>query len=180
MKLSIRLVAVILTTCLAGTALADKKTGDTAQYVTTSIHVHGAVEKSLTLNVDDMRKFSADQTGEFPIICQSGAKVGTMENHKGVLLKDILNKAVIKTVAHNDVKKMMVIASASDGYKVVFSWSELFNSPIGDGVLVMFEKDGNPIGDEEGRLALISTKDIRTGSRHVKWLNDIEVRKVVE
>ena len=172
MKLSIRLVAVILTTCLAGTALADKKTGDTAQYVTTSIHVHGAVEKSLTLNVDDMRKFSADQTGEFPIICQSGAKVGTMENHKGVLLKDILNKAVIKTVAHNDVKKMMVIASASDGYKVVFSWS--------DGVLVMFEKDGNPIGDEEGRLALISTKDIRTGSRHVKWLNDIEVRKVVE
>ena len=72
------------------------------------------------------------------------------------------------------------IASASDGYKVVFSWSELFNSPIGDGVLVMFEKDGNPIGDEEGRLALISTKDIRTGSRHVKWLNDIEVRKVVE
>ena len=97
-----------------------------------------------------------------------------------MLLRDILEKAVIKAPAHNDVKKMAVVATASDGYKVVFSWSELFNSPLGDGVIVFFEKDGQPLADDEGRIALISGKDIRTGPRHVKWLQSIEVRKIVD
>ena len=75
---------------------------------------------------------------------------------------------------------MAVLAIASDGYTVVFSWSEIFNSPVGDGILVFFEKDGVPLGDDEGRIALISAKDIRTGPRHVKWLQSIEVRKIAE
>ena len=180
MILFARLMVLLFSALLSGTTMADRNAGDATQYVTTTVRIHGAVENTLTLRVEDMRTFTPEQTGEFPLICQTGAKVGTLENHKGVLLKDILNKAVIKTVAHNDVKKMMIIATASDGYKVVFSWSELFNSPVGEGVMVMFEKEGKPLSDEEGRLALISTQDIRTGPRHVKWLQDIEVRKVVE
>jgi len=73
-----------------------------------------------------------------------------------------------------------VIASATDGYKVVFSWSEIFNSPVGEGVIVFFEKDGKPLADDEGRIALISSRDLRTGPRHVKWLSGIEVRKIVD
>ena len=75
---------------------------------------------------------------------------------------------------------MAIIATASDGYKVVFSWSEVFNSPLGEGVIVFFEKDGVPLADDEGRIAMVSTKDIRTGPRHVKWLQAIEVRKIAE
>ncbi|MBK7252189.1 MAG: hypothetical protein IPI06_15355 [Gammaproteobacteria bacterium] len=75
---------------------------------------------------------------------------------------------------------MVVVATASDGYKAVFSWSELFNSPVGEGVLVFFEKDGMPLADDEGRIALISAKDLRTGPRHVKWLQGIEVRKIAD
>jgi DMSO/TMAO reductase YedYZ molybdopterin-dependent catalytic subunit len=180
MTLFFRLFVLMLTASLASYSSAHADTSKASEFVTATIKIHGAVEKPLTLNVKDMQTFTPEQTGEFPLICQSGANVGKMENQKGVLLTDILNKAVIKTVAHNDVKKMVIIASASDGYKVVFSWSELFNSPVGEGVMVLFEKDGKPLSDEEGRLALISTKDLRTGPRHVKWLNDIEVRKVVE
>jgi DMSO/TMAO reductase YedYZ molybdopterin-dependent catalytic subunit len=180
MTLFIRLLAIILATTFTGQAFAGKTVDNPSAFVTTSIKVHGAVEKPLTLRVEDMRAFTPEQTGEFPLICQSGANVGQMENQKGVLLKDILNKAVIQTVAHNDVKKMVIIATASDGYKVVFSWSELFNSPVGDGVMVLFEKEGKPLSDDEGKLALISTKDLRTGPRHVKWLQAIEVRKIVE
>lgn len=63
---------------------------------------------------------------------------------------------------------------------MVFSWSELFNSAVGDQVLVIFESDGKPLRDDEGRIALISAADLRTGPRHVKWLQDIEVRKIVD
>lgn len=149
-------------------------------FVTESISISGAVENKLTLNVTDLRKFPPHQIGEVPVICQSGANKGKLENLKGVQLKDILEKAAIITKSNNDVKKMVIIATASDGYKVVFSWSEVFNSPVGEGVIVFFEKNSMPLGDDEGRIAMVSTKDIRTGPRHVKWLEAIEVRKIVE
>ena len=81
---------------------------------------------------------------------------------------------------HNDVKKLAIIATATDGYAVVFSWGELYNAPAGEGVIVYYQKNGKALDDNDGEIALISAKDIRTGPRHVKWLNGIEVRKLVE
>jgi hypothetical protein len=175
-----RMLFVVVILASTGTTFARGNVADPSKFVTTSVTVSGAVEHRLSLSVDELRKFPPQQVGEVPLVCQSGANVGKLENFKGVRLRDILEKAVIKAPGHNDVKKMVIIASASDGYKVVFSWSEVFNSPIGEGVMVFFEKDGLPLGDDEGRIAMVSTKDIRTGPRHVKWLQDVEVRKIIE
>ena len=180
MKFTLRTLLTVCSLALAGTTLAEGKVVDPSTFVTTHISVTGAVEHSLNLSVDDLRKFPPQQIGEVPLVCQSGANMGKLENFKGVLLRDILDKAKVKAPAHNDVKKMAVIASASDGYKVVFSWTEIFNSPNGEGVIVFFEKDGQPLTDDEGRIAMVSSKDTGTGPRHVKWLQGVEVRKIVE
>ena len=165
---------------VGGNLAAAENVVDPSQYVTDSIAVTGAVENQLKLSVDDLKKFPSQKVSEVSVVCQSGANKGKLENLKGVLLRDILEKAAVVSIGHNDVKKMVVIAIANDGYKVVFSWSEIFNSPIGDGVVVFFEKAGAPLADDEGRIAMVSTKDLRTGPRHVKWLKAIEVRKIVE
>jgi DMSO/TMAO reductase YedYZ molybdopterin-dependent catalytic subunit len=70
------------------------------------------------------------------------------------------------------------VATATDGFQAVFSWGELFNTPVGRGVLVAFERDGAPLRDGEGGIALVSLADERPGTRHVKWLERIEVRRV--
>jgi len=176
----IRGALALTTLAFAGHAFAATKVDDPAKYVTQAITVTGAVEQGLTLSVNDLRQFPPQQVGELPMVCQTGANVGKLENLKGVLLRDILEKAKVVSKEHNDVKKTIVIATASDGYKVVFSWSEVFNSPVGDGVTVFFEKDGKALGDDEGRIAMVSTKDIRSGPRHVKWLKELEVRKIVD
>lgn len=142
------------------------------------IFVSGQVRSPLTLGVSELEEFPSEQVSEVQLICQSGANKGQLENLKGVLLRDILAKAQVLAPGHNDVKKMIVVASATDGYTVVFSWSEIFNSPIGDGVIVFFEKDHAPLADDEGPIALVSRLDTRTGPRHVRWLKSIEVRKV--
>ncbi len=171
----------IVTALTAGAVtFAADKVDDPSKFVTTSVTVSGAVEHQLALGVDELRGFPPQQVGELPLVCQSGANVGKLENLKGVLLRDILEKAVVKAPGHNDTKKMVIIASASDGYKVVFSWSEVFNSPVGEGVIVFFEKDGLPLADDNGRIAMVSTRDTRTGAREVKWLQGIEVRKIVD
>ena len=158
----------------------NKEIDINAKLVSETLTISGLVENKLTLTVADLRRLPTGHVGELPVICQSGANRGKLENLKGVLLRDILEKAVVVSKSHNDVKKMAIISTATDDYKVVFSWSEIFNSPLGDGVMVFFEKDGLPLGDEEGRIAMVSVKDIRTGPRHVKWLKGIEVRKIAE
>ncbi|CBL44562.1 predicted oxidoreductase, molybdopterin binding [gamma proteobacterium HdN1] len=153
---------------------------DAAKYATTSITVAGLVETPLVLDVAALGKFPVQQIGDVQLICQSGADRGKLDGITGTRLRDILEKAKIKAPAHNDVKKMVIVATASDGYKAVFSWNELFNSPIGDGVVVFYAKGGLPLEESEGRIAMVSTQDTRTGPRHVRWLQRIDVIKVGE
>jgi len=180
MNRSCRSILVLAALVLCRQVPAAGTVADPSKYVTGRFTVSGAVEHVLTLSVEDLRKFPPQQLSEVPLVCQTGAEVGKLEHLKGVRLLDVLEKAVVVSQNHNDVKKMVVVATASDGYKAVFSWSELFNSPVGEGVLVFFEKDGMPLADDEGRIALISAKDLRTGPRHVKWLQGIEVRKIAD
>ncbi|VFT03974.1 putative oxidoreductase, molybdopterin binding protein [Pseudomonas aeruginosa] len=77
---------------------------------------------------------------------------------------------------HQDARRSYVVARSSrDGYAVVFSWGELYNSEAGDDILVAYQKNGLALDPGEGPLALVSTGDLRSGPRHVKWLDGLEV-----
>jgi DMSO/TMAO reductase YedYZ molybdopterin-dependent catalytic subunit len=142
------------------------------------VAIGGAVQQAQSLSVEDLRQFTADQIVELRIPArEAGAPASVL---KGVRLRAVLERAKVQTADHNTVKKLAIITTATDGYKVMFSWSELFNTELGDSVLALFERDGKPLTAAEGPLALISGKDIRTGPRHVKWLQSVDVRQIVE
>jgi len=92
----------------------------------------------------------------------------------------VLNAAKLTESGRNDLRRTIIVATASDGYKAVFSWAELFNTTIGDGALIVYERDGAPLGTDEGRIALVSLKDTRPGPRHVKWLAAVDVIRVAD
>lgn len=146
-----------------------------ASPVTEQLRVEGAVRSPLTLQVEDLRAFPADQIGSFTLKKQvEGQEQSTTV--RGVRLIAVLERAGVVGKDRNAWKSMVVLVSASDGYQVAFSWPELINTEVGAGVLVVFERDGQPLGDGEGRIALVSGRDLRSGPRHVKWLNRIELR----
>lgn len=136
--------------------------------VSTRVEVTGLVRRSLALSVEDLRAL-AQRRG--------GASAG---GYTGVRLADVLEEADIRQDERHALRRSYVVAVASDGYQAVFSWGELFNTPVGRNVLVAFERDGAPLRDGEGRIALVSLTDEKTGQRHVKWLTRIEVRRVPE
>jgi len=74
-----------------------------------------------------------------------------------------------------DLRRSYVVASASDGYQVVFSWAEIFLSPAGDKIVVVYERDGAHLEQAEGPIALVAGGDT-SAARHVKWLRSIEFR----
>lgn len=150
--------------------------GDGAKFFSATLTVKGAVHHPLSLTVDSLKKMHIVALDSFNVVCQSGATTSKSIKSRGVLLKDILEKASIIQTNHKD-RNFYIVARASDGYKATFSWAEIFNNPTGENTYVIFEEDGLPIKNK-GAMILNCTNDIKTGPRHVIWLNSIEVNKV--
>ena len=159
-------------------AMAHPESEDGAQYVTRKLSIGGRVLTGLTLDLDALREFPLQGPSDIPIRGRNGELLRTLFAYSGVRLTDILDKSVLVKGEHDDLKKTIIVATASDDYKALFSWNELYNTSVGEGVLVLYEKSGQPLDDNEGKIALISINDRHTGPRHVRWLSDIQVRMI--
>lgn len=148
---------------------------DSLKLVNHEIEVKGDVEFPLHLSVDSLKKMKVVTIDNFKVVCQSGQVKKDDKVCKGVLLKDILEKAKIKQDGHKD-RNFYIVARASDDYKATFSWAEIFNNPTGENTYVLFEENGKPV--KSGEMILICKNDIKTGPRHVYWLKSIEVNRV--
>ncbi|MCE5335841.1 MAG: hypothetical protein LLG06_14765 [Desulfobacteraceae bacterium] len=143
-----------------------------------TLTVTGRVTKPLVLSMEELCGIENEGLDDLPIFCGSGTPKGTIAGLRGVHLDKVIGKADVLKEEHNDTKKMIIVASARDGHKVVFSWQEIFNSPVGGGAMVLTERDGKSLCEEDGCLELISAEDYFTGSRYVKGLVNIEIRLI--
>ena len=144
------------------------------------LSVAGDVANPLTLDVDGLRRLPVQQLEDVRQIRGGAASPGAeqVRRYTGVLLRDVLAAAKPVEKERHDLRQSIVVVTATDGYKAIFSWAEVFLSPIGDGALVIFERDGAPLPPTEGPLALVSLRDTNPGPRHVKWLARVELRRV--
>jgi hypothetical protein len=138
-----------------------------------AVRISGRVKEPVVLSVRDLRTLETEVLEDLFVICGSGDPKGSIGSCRGVLLENAIRQAEVLKEEHNDTKKMFLVASSDDGYKVVFSWQEIFNTSVGGGIMVLLEKDGKPL--EQGRVDLISAQDYFMGSRYVKKLTNIEV-----
>ena len=67
-----------------------------------------------------------------------------------------------------------VVASAADGYQVVFSLAELDSGLTSNDIIVADTVDGKPLFDYQGPLRLVAPKDTRA-ARSVRMLDRLEV-----
>ena len=141
--------------------------------------VSGLVLQPLVLSAESLRCLAVGSLVDMRLVAREAGRAGTVSDVRGVRLRDVLDHAGIDRSDHNRLKKLAVVAASDDGYVAVFSWNELFNAEAGETVLVIFERDGQPLGAKEGPLALISGRDFWTGPRHVKALRSIELRQIV-
>ncbi len=143
--------------------------------------VVGNVANPLSLGVDDLARMPVQVVEDVRQVRLGGAAASgsdQVRRYRGVLLRDVLAAAKPVEKERHDLRQSIVVATATDGYKAVFSWAELLLSPIGDGAFVIFERDGAPLAPNEGPLALVSLRDTQPGPRHVKWLAKIELVRV--
>lgn len=148
-----------------------------AAQVSLQVEIAGSVQQPQRLDAAGLAAFDAQHLGSFTQT-RSGQGVETRSTVRGVKLPALIERAGLAGKGRNDWKTLLVVATATDGYRALFSWPELANTSVGDGVLVLFERDGKPLDEREGRIALMSTADRSLGARHVRNLARIELRRV--
>lgn len=131
--------------------------------------VTGAVAQDLKLSLDDLKKLPRKSVG-------TKGHDNQMHQYDGVPVGALLAKAGVPQGSALRGKSMalMVIAEASDGYRAVFSLTELDDDFAGETVLIVDSSDGQPLGPDQGPLRLVVPGDKRQG-RWVRMLKSLTV-----
>jgi len=140
--------------------------------------ISGLIEKPVTISYAEVAKHKAVDIGDFKITNHLGEFKREYKNVKGVLLTNLLKDVLIEVESPKQLSECYFVFKATDGYTVVFSWNELFNTATGNSVYLVTEADGKGQQTAPEKILLISTQDFKTGRRHIKGLQSIEVKRV--
>ena len=141
---------------------------------TVAFTVTGKVKSEKTFSVSQLQQFPAVSLKNINTSC-SPKKEDIVKSVKGVLLKNILDSVAFQYEKPRMLNQYYFLFVAADGYKVVFSFNEIYNTEIGNNLYIVTEMDGKSMELMESRIMLLTTKDIRSGTRNMKWLSKIVV-----
>ena len=172
--MSLRLLFVaFLFTFAAGQAIAQHDVAPTDHFSIT-----GKVKNKLVVTAAQLQAMPQVDLGEVEVKNHRGEKKGSADKMKGVLLKTLLDSAGTLADKPKELSEYYYVFVASDGYKNVYSWNELFNTEIGDKVYIVTSMGDKDLKDMKQRILVISNGDTNTGRRYLRGLDRIEVRRV--
>ncbi len=125
---------------------------------------------------EELLAMARTHAGPASIACYSGRHIREVNRLRGVLLTELLDAAGMPLLPRSRCKQLVIAVLAGDGYACLFSWHELYNSPIGKGAMLLVEQNGERLPEAAGGLQLISLQDLRLGPRQAVAVNRIAVR----
>lgn len=133
-----------------------------------SVAVTGAVSQPLSLTAADL--------AAMPRATATTSSNGTATTYEGVWLADVLKKAGVPFGAgmRGPALAGYVLASASDGYQVVFSLGELDPDMTDEQFLLADKANGKPLSGQNGAFRLVVPKD-KHGARSIRMLTTLNV-----
>lgn len=169
------LIAVCLFLCLNCSRDAKNNINNQA---TESFSISGLVEGNPSFSKESLLEIEQQDLGTVQLRKGNGEVYLELNETKGVLLKDVLESIPVKGQTNKNYSSYYVNCKAVDGFQSLYSWNELFNSPMGDSVYLITEADGKSLDQMSQSIMMISLQDQITGKRNLRNLTMIEVNRV--
>lgn len=144
---------------------------------TDSIFVSGNLKSTSIIHLSQILTMPMESLPDLIITNHLGEIKGVAKNLKGVLLKSVLEKLSYDVPSAKQLSEFYFVMIATDGYKVVYSWNELFNNEAGNKVYLITEKDGKTMGASNERILIAHFSDFKTGRRYIKGIQQILVKR---
>jgi hypothetical protein len=142
-----------------------------------AIVMEGDFLRPQIITADELQNHALVSADPFDLHCYTTNRfIRSIDGYRGMLLRELILRAGLPVEPAGAFKRMVFIAVAHDGYAVTFSWHELFNTPVGDRVIVAQECGGRPVTQEQGAPILFSGADTLPAPRHMKRLARIVAR----
>ena len=142
------------------------------------VGIGGWVRHPLRLDAAALALFDVVDVPDFVVVCTADGAHGGARALRGVRLSELIDAARPAFAERTDFKRVAVVAESVEGYRALFSWNELFNSAVGDGVLLAWDCPQAPLPGRAGPFALVSLHDRATGPRYVQRLASVELHKL--
>lgn len=144
------------------------------------ITVSGEVRQSLSFTAEDLKAMPSLAIKNITLLKEKNnpadpEKLLAVASFKGVLLRDLLDKAGMKFVRKFE-PGVFIRVRGGDSREVVFSFGEIFYSSVGRSTLLAYERDGTSINGPGG-IELVVATDTRSG-RMVSDIREIVVERV--
>jgi hypothetical protein len=106
---------------------------------------------------------------------------GRTVRYEGVLVGELLKRAgaTLGSDMRGNAMTTYVLASASDGYQVLFSLAELDPAFTGSDIIVADTVDGKPLFAYQGPFRIVSPKDARS-ARSLRMLQRLDVVRLTK
>jgi hypothetical protein len=166
-------LTLILFFVYAGAAFAQEKYNTTHQFA-----ISGKVKNPSVITLDSLESYKIVAIGDIKVTNHLGEFKHQDDQLKGVLLKDVLSHTIFDTGSPKLLSAFYFTCIGSDGYKVVYSWNELYNTEVGDHVFIIMEKNGVKAAQMPESIQMTSMMDIKTGRRYLHNLDKIIVSQV--
>lgn len=145
---------------------------------TENVLIEGKIKATNGFSLNDLKGYKTIAVDSLVIYNHLMEKKRTLKNIKGVLLKELLAKVEFDVTSPKLLSEFYITCIAADGYKVVFSWNEIFNSDEGNHLMIVTEENGLTGTEMKDRIAILCPTDIATGRRYVQGLEKIIVERV--
>lgn len=145
---------------------------------TLEIKITGKVISEKSFKLLDLETFAQVSINDYTLYNKDGSLKNTLTKLKGIPIKSILASVKYLDANPRSLNEYYFIFTASDGYKVVFSWNEIYNTEVGNHLFVITEIDGIYAIDLPHSILFLSSSDLKTGLRYIKCLEKIEVKQI--
>lgn len=145
---------------------------------TNELVVTGLVKNDAKFTIADIQKLPSVNIPDMIITNHIGEPHGTSKQIKGILVKELLKDIELKEDNPKLLSEFYFTFIASDNYKVVYSWNEIFNSSTGDHLYIVASIEGESLKDMRSRILVVTPTDYKTGRRYIKALSKIVVDRV--
>lgn len=145
---------------------------------TDSLWLTGKIKNPTVFTLADLDSFPKTAIKDQIIYNHNGEAKDTLTGMRGIPLKSLLASILFVYDKPKFLNEFYFVFIASDGYRVVCSWNEIYNTETGNNFYIVTEIEGKKLNDLVQRILFISTADIKTGRRYIKGLKEIEIRQL--
>lgn len=141
-----------------------------------SFLIEGKVKNTKAFSLHDLDSFTVVSFGDITTVNHLGEVKSNRKNVKGILLKNILVKVKFNVTQPKELNSYYFILKGTDGYKVVLSYSEIFNN---SNVYIVTESNGKGWQQIEDRVAVLVLLEPHKGHVAMKGLYKLVVEQAM-